>query len=173
LQRYTHFNLFYAAHKNCPSAAVANLICRDTDIFCKDVKLLKQILRQKILNAQQAKTIYRYRNIQEKLLRTNAAIWFNKRCRTQQLCPKYIHIRGSGSNKRSQKTKQQATTYRINQEIKLLYKKKQYLNQQLYHLQIEGASKWQQLWNDILDHILDETNQIMNEVYKKLNKKKN
>ena len=70
----------------------------------------------KVINAQQAKAINRYRNTREKLLRTNAAIWFNKRCRAQQLCPKYIHIRIGGKNIRSQKTIQ-ATTYRINQQI--------------------------------------------------------
>ena len=36
----------------------------------------------KFVNIQQAKIIYRYKNTKEKLLETNAAIWFNKRRRS-------------------------------------------------------------------------------------------
>jgi len=34
-----------------------------------------------IINAQQAKQIYRYKNIKEKMYKTNAAIRYNKTCR--------------------------------------------------------------------------------------------
>jgi hypothetical protein len=33
----------------------------------------------KCINAQQAKTVYSFKNIKEKLLKTNAAIWFKKK----------------------------------------------------------------------------------------------
>jgi hypothetical protein len=46
----------------------------------------------KIINVKQAKIYNHYKNKKEKLLKTNAAIWFNKMCRTQQLCPKYVHV---------------------------------------------------------------------------------
>jgi hypothetical protein len=35
----------------------------------------------KLINSQQAKTTYSYKNTKQKLHRTNAAIWFNKMCR--------------------------------------------------------------------------------------------
>jgi hypothetical protein len=51
------------------------------------------ITHVKIINAKQATTYNRYKNTKEKLLKTNAAIWFNKMCRTQHLCPQYINIK--------------------------------------------------------------------------------
>jgi hypothetical protein len=38
----------------------------------------------KFINARQAKEIYQYKNIKEKLHKTNAAIWYNKICKLQQ-----------------------------------------------------------------------------------------
>ena len=35
----------------------------------------------KICNAEQAKHLYRYKNIKTKLYKRNAAIWYNKTCR--------------------------------------------------------------------------------------------
>lgn len=46
----------------------------------------------KFINAQQAKQIYRYKKIKEKLYKTNAAIWYNKSCKNKQLTPNYISI---------------------------------------------------------------------------------
>jgi hypothetical protein len=39
-----------------------------------------------IIEAQQAK-IYNYKNTRLKLIKTNAAIWLNKICKTKQLAP--------------------------------------------------------------------------------------
>jgi len=39
----------------------------------------------KFANAQQAKQIYQYKNIKEKLYETYAAIWCNKTCRQRKL----------------------------------------------------------------------------------------
>jgi len=41
----------------------------------------------------QQEIIHHYKNTREKLLQTNAAIWFNKMCRFKQLTPKYIQIK--------------------------------------------------------------------------------
>ena len=41
----------------------------------------------KFANAKQAKETYQYRNIKEKLFKTNAAIWYNKICREKQIAP--------------------------------------------------------------------------------------
>jgi hypothetical protein len=44
------------------------------------------------IEAQQAK-IYNYKNTKLKLLKTNAAMWLNKLCKTKQLTPKYFKIK--------------------------------------------------------------------------------
>jgi hypothetical protein len=36
--------------------------------------------------------------------------------------------------------------YRLNQEVKFLYKKKQIPNEQLYRAHVESASQWQGMW---------------------------
>jgi hypothetical protein len=43
----------------------------------------------KFANALQAKQIYQYKNIKEKLYKTNAAVWYNKTYRQKQLMPYY------------------------------------------------------------------------------------
>jgi hypothetical protein len=39
----------------------------------------------KMINAQQAKRIHKYKNIKEKLYECNTAIWYNKTCRLRNL----------------------------------------------------------------------------------------
>jgi hypothetical protein len=51
-----------------------------------------------IIEAQQAKI---YRNTKLKLLTTNAAIWFNKICKTKQMTPKYFSIKINGNNRQN------------------------------------------------------------------------
>jgi len=99
----------------------------------------------KFINAKQAKEVYQYRNIKRKLYKTNAAIWYNKTCRQNQLKPTYVNIRINGNNAQCQKTLKLANKCRITQEIKFLYIKKTKLNEQLYRLQLEGAKTWQAL----------------------------
>jgi hypothetical protein len=50
----------------------------------------------KIVSAQQARLNNNYKNTKLKLLKTNAAIWFNKICRDRQLKPNYINISING-----------------------------------------------------------------------------
>jgi len=64
------------------------------------------------------------KNIQRKLYRTNAAIWYKKTYRQKQLTPTYVNISINGKNQQCQKTLGTANQYRINQEIKFLYTKK-------------------------------------------------
>jgi len=54
----------------------------------------------KICNAEQAKHLYRYKNIKTKLYKRNAAIWYNKTCRIKHVTLRYINIKVSGDNKR-------------------------------------------------------------------------
>jgi hypothetical protein len=69
-------------------------------------------------HAQQARLTYKYHNINQKLQRANASIWFNKVCRAEQLQPIYINIRVNGDNRRNHQTKLAAVKYRINLELK-------------------------------------------------------
>ena len=48
--------------------------------------------RMKIINAQQAKSTYAYKNTKQKLLKMKTAVWFNEMCRLNHLTPKYINI---------------------------------------------------------------------------------
>jgi hypothetical protein len=75
----------------------------------------------KFIDARQAKEIYQYKNIQNKLRRTTAAIWYNKLCRNTNLTPNYVHIKVNGDNKQSRNTLKMAEKFCLNQEIKFLY----------------------------------------------------
>jgi len=77
-----------------------------------------------IVNAQQAKLNNIYKDTKLKLLKTNAAIWLNKMCKAKQLKPKYINVKISGQKPQDKKTTTNAIRFRINQEIKFLYRKK-------------------------------------------------
>jgi hypothetical protein len=80
-----------------------------------------------------------YKNTKLKLLKTNAAILFNKMCKVKELKPGYINIKINGNTPQDRKTTHNTVKFRTNQEIKFLYRKKQHLNQQLYQLHLEGA----------------------------------
>ena len=82
----------------------------------------------KLINAEQAKPVHQYKNTKIKLYKNNAAVWYNKTCRTRQITPTYANIKMKGANSRCQRTKDAATRFRINQEIKFQYVKKQQLN---------------------------------------------
>jgi len=77
----------------------------------------------KIIDAQQAKLISNYKNAKYKLLKTKAAVWFTKNRGSSHLTPKYVNIKINGNNQRNKKAKIAAVRYRLNQEIRLLYKK--------------------------------------------------
>jgi hypothetical protein len=66
-----------------------------------------------------------------------------------KLIPKYAQIKIPINNEAAKKTLSQTHTLRIKNEIKFLYKKKQSLNIQLYHIHIYNANIWQQIWNNI------------------------
>ena len=80
----------------------------------------------------------------------NCALWNNKICKEKHLQPRYISIRTGGQRQQDKKTTTHAIRFRITQEIKFLYKKKQHLNQQLYRIHLQNA---QQL-GDMLQHTL-------------------
>jgi hypothetical protein len=120
----------------------------------------------KITEAQQARLCNSYKNTKLKLLKTNAAIWFNKMCKIKHLKPNYINIKINGNKSQDKKITTNAIKYRINQEIKFLYCKKRNLNQQLY-LTHYCNDMWQHIQNSINSQLED----IMGTLHEKINKK--
>jgi len=55
----------------------------------------------KFASALQAKTFNIFKNTRLKLLKTNAAIWYNKMCKARHLKPGYISIRFAGKTSRA------------------------------------------------------------------------
>jgi len=68
-------------------------------------------------------------------------------CRTKHLTPTYANINMKGTNSRCQRTKDAAIRFRINQEIKFHYVKKQQLNERLYKLHLECVTLWPTTWH--------------------------
>ena len=97
----------------------------------------------KIITAQLDKFYNNFKKLRQKLLKTNAAIWFNKICRAKGLQPKYISIHTKGRFTRDTRTTSQAIKCRNKQEIKFLYKRKQHFNQQLYRMHLEGSTMFE------------------------------
>ena len=64
----------------------------------------------------------------------------------KHLKPNYIHFKTSGNKLQDKKTTANALRFKINQEIKFLYCKKQNLNTQLYHLHLECANYCNSAW---------------------------
>jgi hypothetical protein len=86
-------------------------------------------------------------------------------------CGWNISKKVNGNNHQSHNTLKAVTQFRINQELKYLYVKKQKLNEQLYHLHLICANNWQRNWPYIQANI-DEKLQHYNErQYNNLNNK--
>ena len=64
-----------------------------------------------------------------------------------------------------------AIKYRVNQEIKFLYKKKQQLNTSLYKTHLECAEFWKNLWPTIQEKIEHKFSSITENIYNGLHKK--
>ena len=125
----------------------------------------------KLAIAQQAKPFNIYKNTRMKLLKANSAIWFNKICKKKGLQPNYISFHTNNRNARDRRTTQQAVKYRINQELKYLYKKKQHLNQLMYKTHLECATVYNGMWQHALANILESQNKLMELTYDKLQQK--
>jgi hypothetical protein len=125
----------------------------------------------KTINAQQAKLCTNYKDTKLKLLKTNAAIWFNKMYRIKQLKPNYINIKINGRKPQDKKTTSNAIRYRINQQIKSLHHKKQNPNRRLYHIHLENAQQCKGMWQHIQNSIDSQINGVLDNLYQKLNKK--
>ena len=112
-----------------------------------------------------SKTLKQLKNTRLKLLKTNAAIWFNKMCRIKQLKPNYIDIIIKGNKPQDRKTTINEVRYRLNQEIKFLYCKKQNLNHQLYNIQFKCMHCSNGMWQHMQSSIDSQVNDFMDKTY--------
>jgi hypothetical protein len=92
-------------------------------------------------------------------------------CRIKQPQPNYINIRIKGNKLQDKKTTSNAVRYRLNQEIKFLYCKKQNINRQLYNIQLECMQYCNGLWQLIQYSVASQVNDFMDQTYQKRNKK--
>ena len=74
---------------------------------------------------------YKYYNLKKKCLINNASIFFNIRCKELKITPKYAVSKNKAYSNSGRPTNRQYEKNRINNEIKFLYKKKNFLNLQL------------------------------------------
>ena len=72
---------------------------------------------------------------------------------------------------KAERTRKSATRYRINQEIKFQYAKKQRINEQLYRIHLECAYKWTTTWQMIQTVMDNNIQSQMEKQYANLNKK--
>jgi len=119
----------------------------------------------KIIEAQQARLCYSYKITKLKLLKTNSTVWFNKMCKIKHLKPNYINIKINCKKSQDKKTTTNAIKYRINQEIKFLYCKKQNLNQQLYRIHLQFAQYCNGMWPHVKNSINSRLDDIMDTLY--------
>ena len=84
----------------------------------------------KMTETQQAKIYNSYKTTKLKLLKRNAAIWFNKICKSKHLTPKYFFIKFNGNNKKTKNIRKAATRCRIKKGIKFYIVKNK--NQMVY-----------------------------------------
>jgi ribosomal protein L37AE/L43A len=124
----------------------------------------------KIIDTQQAKLCNSCKNTKLKLLKTKAAIWFNKMCKIKHLKPNCINIKINGKKLQDNKSTNNAVKYRINHEIKFLYSKKQNLIQQLYLILLKCAQYCNGMWQHIQNSVNLRLNDFMDALYQKLNK---
>jgi len=92
-------------------------------------------------------------------------------CKVKQPKPNYINIKINGQKPQDKKTTTKAISFRINQEIKFLYRKKQHLNHRLYYIHLENAHQYNGTWQHIQKCIDEQTSRPMDNLYHRLNKK--
>jgi len=93
------------------------LLCISLIISCYTLIITPtNALTIKTAHAQQAKLNNNYKLTKLKLLKANAAIWFNKMCKFKQLKPSHINIKINGQKPQDKKTTINAIRSRINQD---------------------------------------------------------
>jgi hypothetical protein len=156
---------------NCFNILVILWLCASLWKIRSVLILLMHGTNMKIINAQQARICKICKSTRLKLLKINASLWFNKMCKTKNLKPKYIHFKTNAKTPQDRKTMSNAVRFRINQEIKFLYCKKQNLNVQLYRIHLDCANQCNNVWQHIQNSIDDKLNDKMDTLCQNLNQK--
>jgi len=102
----------------------------------------------KIIGASQS-LIHKFENLKRKLYKCNASIYFNRQCLENRLTPSYARVKIPNTSP-AHKYTQKKVTMRIKDEIKFLHCKKQKLNLSIYHLHLQLAKSWGNIWPHIL-----------------------
>ena len=92
-------------------------------------------------------------------------------CKVKQLKPNHINIKNNGHKPQDKKATINAIRFRINQEIKLLYRKKHHLKHRLYYLHLDGANQHYGMLQHIQNSIDEQINRPKDNLYQKLNNK--
>jgi hypothetical protein len=82
------------------------------------------MLKYKLFDVSQTKSIYQYMNLKRKLQHCAADIKFNKTCISDNIIPKYAAIKVPGNTMASKRTKQKAQYLRIKKRSKIFVQEK-------------------------------------------------
>jgi len=74
--------------------------------------------------ASQARSIHQHKNLNIKVIKCYADIFFNRQCLAKKIVPNYANIKAPITSPASRITKNKIHTIRLKDEIKFLYKKK-------------------------------------------------
>ena len=102
-----------------------------------------------------------------------ANIYFNRQCLIKKGAPKYANIKIPYTPSATIITQKQIQTFRLKDEIKFLYKKKDKLNNDLYVIHLKAAQEWGSTWYVILDSRHESINQELERKYKTMDEKPN
>jgi hypothetical protein len=118
------------------------------------------------VNASQAISIHKHKNLRLKLLKYNANIYFNKQCLSQKVIPTYAKLRIPYTSPASLTTQLKIQIIRIKDEIIFLYQKKKHLNKELYKIHLQATAEWGTVWDLIHSSIIESTQTLIDEKYK-------
>ena len=124
-----------------------------------------------IMEPYQVKLCYKYLKLHSKLQKTIYNIKFNKNCIRLDITPKYAIIKNKNTKLTATKTIIYAQKYRIKEEIREGYKKKNNINLEIYstHLQIQKELGYV-IHETVKEIITNKIHNVINKIKAKHNK---
>ena len=113
---------------------------------------------------------YKHYNLKEKWLAVNANILFNRTYTKNDLTRQYAKIKNKPFNKVSHTTTQHHSKLRIHNELKFLYKKKDYLSLQLYGHDLQIMKLHDKFWHIMKFDILEKLTEFTTRKYEHFDK---
>ncbi|XP_049831381.1 uncharacterized protein LOC126272518 [Schistocerca gregaria] len=89
------------------------------------------------LPRQVLRNVHAFKRCKRNLTKTNLNIKFNKKCLSAQITPNYIKVKINSKTNTAKIVKAKCEIMWLKTEIKMLYKKKELLNKQLYNLHLQ------------------------------------